>query len=282
MLTINELERVILAPVILSAIIAAIGLWRSWRWAMPLAAGAGFCLGYALIGVPQLPPQDGTDWLFWLAAPVTILGVLDAVFATRVGWLAGAAAGGAVAVLLRPLLVSGSVSPREYWLVAAALAGMGAVLCLVVDVAASRLGSYAAIGALCMAMGGAAVVVLSSNSRIGGVYGLAAAAALGPAAVLSGRLLVGRSVAIVAVPLLAGSLAGGHYYADPGVSWVNLGVLMASPLLLLAGLAVPGKKKWIRAAVALVLVAIAVGIVAAPTALAAKKAAEADTNDPYK
>jgi hypothetical protein len=119
---------------------------------------------------------------------------------------------------------------------------------------------------------------LSSHLRVVGVYGIAAAAALGPVAVLTGKLRAARSVAIVAIPLLAGLLAGGHYYPDPGVPWSQAAILMAAPLLLLPCAAIPTQRKWIRGVVAAVLVAILVGTVAGPTALAAKKAAE---GDPY-
>src|SRR5688572_14811626 len=93
MVTAAELLRVVLAPVIVSAVIAGIGRWRNWPWAMPLAAGAGFLTGYGLIGVPRLPPRDGTDWLFWLAIPATLFGVVDALVGKRWGWALGAAAG---------------------------------------------------------------------------------------------------------------------------------------------------------------------------------------------
>src|SRR4051812_20720167 len=78
MVTPSELLRVLLAPIFVSALLAGIGRWRRWAWAMPIAVGAGFVAGYALIGVPKLPPVDGTDWLFWLTAPVTACAALDA------------------------------------------------------------------------------------------------------------------------------------------------------------------------------------------------------------
>src|SRR3954468_1732661 len=100
MVTPSELFRVLLAPLVVSAIVAAIGRWRKWAWAMPLAAGVGFLVGYALLGVPKLPPRDGTDWLFWLAVPVTLLGVVDATVGRRWGWALGLAAASAVAVVI--------------------------------------------------------------------------------------------------------------------------------------------------------------------------------------
>ena len=137
------------------------------------------------------------------------------------------------------------------------------------------------VAGLCLALGGAAVVVLSSNYGVAGRYGIAASAALGPIALLTGKLPAGRSVAVVCVPLLAGLLAGGRYYPDPGVTVLNFSVLIAAPALLLLAAAIPGNKVWARGVIAVLAVAIAVGSVAAPTALAAKKAAEASEYDPY-
>jgi hypothetical protein len=278
MLTGRELLYSIGLPVAVSALIALIGLWRRWAWAMPVAAGAGFLAGYyALSGVPRLPPRDGTDWLFWAAIPVTGLGVLDAAVPRRWGWLLGATAGGLVLLIGWPL-VPNTISAMELCAVAFVVAVVGAGLCLAGRVGEPRLESPAVVAALCITVGGAAVVVLSSHLRVVGVYGIAAAAALGPIAVLTGKLRAARSVAIVAIPLLAGLLAGGHYYPDPGVPWSQAAILMAAPLLLLPCAAIPTQRKWIRGVVAAVLVAILVGTVAGPTALAAKKAAE---GDPY-
>jgi hypothetical protein len=160
---------------------------------------------------------------------------------------------------------------------------VGAVVCLLVRLAEPRIGSAAAVSGLCVTLGAAAVVVLSSNLRIVGVYGVSAAAAFGTVAVLSvGAPRVGGSVAIVALPLLAGMLAGGHYYPDPGVSRANFAVLMLAPILLLAGAYLPTKRAWVRAGVSVLAVAVAVGAVTVPTALSAKKAAEeVQTADPY-
>jgi hypothetical protein len=276
----SELLRVLLAPVLVSALIAGIGWWRRWAWAMPLAAGAGFVTGYALLGVPKLPPRDGTDWLFWMAIPVTLLGVLDATVNGRWGWALGAAAG-AMAVVIGLPLAPHAVSHASLYGTAALLALGGSAVCFAAHFAERRVTPAAVVGALCVAVGGAAVVVMSSNLRIVGVYGIAASAALGPVAVLMGRVRAARSVAVVAVVLLAGLLAGGRFYPDPGVTWINLTVLFFAPALVLAAAYVPGKRDWVRGAFAVLVVAIAVAIVTGPTALAAKKAAEEAETDPY-
>ena len=260
MLTTRELLCGIGVPVVVAALIALVGFWRRWAWAMPVAAGAGFLGGYyALSGVPRLPPSDGTDWLFWAAIPVTGLGVLDAVLPRRWGWVLGAVAGGVVLLIGWPL-VPNAVPAGALCGVAFVTAAAGAGLCLVARVAEPRVGSSAVVAVLCVTMGAAAVVVLSSNLRVGGTYGMAASAALGPVAVFSMRVrAAARSVAVVAIPVLAGLLAGGHYYPDPGVSWTHAGILMAAPVLLLPCAALPGKRNWVRGVAAVVLVALAVG-----------------------
>jgi hypothetical protein len=134
---------------------------------------------------------------------------------------------------------------------------------------------------MCVTVGAGAVVVMSSNLRIVGVYGVAAAAALGPVAVLIGPINAARAVTIVSTSLLAGLLAGGHFYPDPGVSWTNLLVLLLAPVLMIVGAFLPVKRRWVRGVVAVVLVGIAVGVVTGPTALSAKKAAEEAETDPY-
>ena len=98
MLTVAELVRALLVPAVIAGLIAALGRWRGWNWMPPVAVGAGFLAGYAAFGVPTLPPRDGTDWLFWLAIPLTLLGVVDATVLRerRWGWAVGGVAAGLV------------------------------------------------------------------------------------------------------------------------------------------------------------------------------------------
>jgi hypothetical protein len=289
MLTHQELLHGILIPVLVSALIAAIGAWRRWPFTMPLAAGVAFIVAYAAVGVPKFPPHDGSDWLFWLAIPLTLIAVSDSVIGamvggahltgtTRYGWLLGASAGAVAALLLKPL---NDISPHVLWVTTAVFAVAGAALALIASVAQRRLGSFWTLAAFCIATGGAGVVILSSDSRTIGVYGVAAAAALGPVVVLGARLRAAQSVALLAAPLLAGLLLAGHFYA--GVTCTNMTVLFAAPVLLLIGAFLPIKQQWLRGLIALLAVTIAVAAVTAPTALAAKKAAEADPYaDMYK
>src|SRR5687767_3947510 len=103
MVTGSELLRVVLAPALVALALATLGRWRAWAWMMPLAVEVGFRVGYAMVGVPNLPPRDGTDWVFWLAVPVAALGVLDAITKWRWGWLLGAAAGLVAFIVVSPL-----------------------------------------------------------------------------------------------------------------------------------------------------------------------------------
>jgi hypothetical protein len=271
----REIACVVLAPLLVAGIIAGIARWRRWPWAMPIAAGAGFLLGYGLVRLPSLPPVDGIDWLFWLAIPLVLLGAIHAIWGKRWGWVLGAMSGIVSFVIIHPI-VPGAVSPAMCWGSSLALAAGGAMLMLAIEEAEERIGSAAILAGLCIIIGGTAVVIISSNLLVFGFDGIAAAAALAPLVVLAGRFRIGRSVAVAFVPILAGLLVGGHFYPDPGVSWTNFIVLFASPLLLLVELAIPGNRKRIRGAVALAAVAIAVAVIAIPTAIAAKKAADAD------
>jgi hypothetical protein len=284
MITPSELLRVLLAPLIVSALIAAIGRWRNWAWAMPLAAGAGFLVGYALIGVPKLPPRDGTDWLFWLAVPVTALGAFDA---TRFGSrsvprhvLAPLVAGLVAWAIVLPL--SATVRTPLHLGMALAFAAVTYLVQMALAYAGQRLGATTIVAALCITVGASAVVLLSTNTRILGIYGIAAAVAIGPVAALVGAMRAGRSVAVVAMALLAGLLAGGHFYADPGITWPQAGMLFVAPAAVAGGARIPlGRHVWARGVISLLLVAVVISVVTIPAALAAKHAAEQTSDDPY-
>jgi hypothetical protein len=283
MITPSELARVLLAPLIVSSVIAAIGRWRNWAWAMPLAVGAGFLAGYALIGVPKLPPRDGTDWLFWLAVPVTAAATIDETPAARRRGLRNGIAplvGVVTWVILQPLSASLDLPIRVG--AAVGFAAAAYVVLLALSDVAPRLGPTTILAALCVTVGASAVVLLSTNTRILGIYGIAAAMALGPVAALVGPMRSGRSVAIVTMSLLSGLLAGGHFYADPGISWLQAGVLFLAPAVVVIGSKIPvGRHVWARGVVSLTLVALVVSAVMIPAAISAKHAAEQLSDDPY-
>jgi hypothetical protein len=275
MLELRELLLGAAVPIGVSTVIALLAVWRRLTWAMPLAAAAAFLTAYYLLsGVPGLPPRDGTDWLFWSAPALAVLGVIDGATRSRWGWALAALAAGVVFLITRPLTPH-AVPASTLWITAAAAAVLAPALCLAVHTAAQRITAPAALGCLCITLGAAAVVVLSSNLRIGGVYAMAGAAALGPVAVLSFRTpYAPRAVAIYAIPLLMGMLACGYHYPDPGVPLYAVIALCLAPLIMLGAAFLPLKKPLARAAVALLATALAAGVVAGPAALAAKQAAE--------
>lgn len=286
MLTPQELFMAIVVPLLVSSLIAAIGAWRRWTWAMPLAAGAGFIVSYLTFIRPKLPPADGNDWLFWLAIPLVALGVMDALVGKGWGGLLAGFAGVVAVVTLKPLLhdppAPDGLTSQMLWMIALIATAASIVLALMAGFAQHRMGSLWVVMAFCVVTGGASVVIFSSNLRTSGLYGIAAAAALGPVAVLGMRMMGARSVAVFSMPLLAGLLVAGRFYPDPGVTWVNFGVLLGAPVLIVIGALLPLKRPWVRGAIALLAVTIAVGAVTGPTAMAAKEAAEkAKKDDPY-
>ncbi len=301
MFSLTELLRGIVAPALLAGSLTAIGLWRGWRWAIPVAVAAAFLTGYALLAaaVPALPPRNGTDWLFWLAIPLAALGVLDAAVPRRFNWLLGAAAGLSSLAIVLPV-VPGAISSAGAAAIAVAAALAGAALLFALDVADHHLGPAAVLTALCIAAAGAGVTVMSSNQRVLGFDGLAAAAALGAPAVLTlldhlrsptrrrftaplGRpASIARPAALLALPLTITLLIGGHAYADPGITWPQLTTLAAAPALLLLALLIPPTRPALRVIVGLLAVTVAVAAVTGPAALAAKNAAETMGSDPYQ
>lgn len=276
--TLPELLRVLLLPLVVSAIIAGIGFWRNWRWANPLAAVAGFLAGVSTIHVPTLPPADGTDWLYWLMFPLLVFAIIDAVVGKFWGWVLGALAAVVSFVIARPLIASEAVTVGQALGLAAVLGGVGLLYTVLARLTQERLGAWAVGTALAIVLGASAVIVMSSGSRGVGLAGIAAAAAVGAAGVLGKSTW--RGLPVVAAGLFAGLLTGGRLYADPGVSTLNFAVLAAAPILLLPAVIVP--IKLVRGVVAVLLVAIAVAAVTAPTALKAKQASEEDPYAAYK
>jgi hypothetical protein len=174
------------------------------------------------------------------------------------------------------------IDPITLWVTVGTLALVGALMAWVASFAERRMGTAWTLLPFAMTLGAAGVMVMSSNLQTVGIYGLAAACAVGPVAVIAGhKVAAARSVAVVAAPLLAGLLVAGRYYPEPGVPLVPALVLLAAPVLILAGALLPVRRQWVRGAVALLLVVVAVAAVAGPAALAAKKAAEASPSDPY-
>jgi len=269
----QELLLTVLLPAFSAALVACVGAWRRWSFVMPLAAGVAFLVAYACLGLPKLPPSDGSDWLFWLAIPLTLIAVVDSLTTPRFGWLLGASAGVVAFVLLKPLP---DVPRQTLWMTTVVFAAAGLLLTFTASISQPRLGSLWTLAPFCVVTAGAGVLILSSDSRTIGMHGLAAAAALGPVVVLSARLRTARSVTLLVAPLLAGLLLAGHFYAS--VTCTQMSLLLATPLLLVPVAFVPFKRVWLRGVIALLATAIATAAVTTPAARAAKKAAE---YDPY-
>lgn len=276
MLELRELLLGAGVPVGVATFFALIAAWRRWAWLMPLGVGAGFLAGYLLIagGAPKFPPRDGTDWLFWCAPVLIALGLLDAIVRPRVGWVLAAAAGAVVFLITKPLTPH-AVPMSTLWITSIAAALVAPALCLGVQAGSTRTNATAAMLSLCIIVGGASVLVVASNLRIVGIYAMSASAALGPAALLAFRTPASaRAVAVYALPLLAGFLASGYHYPDPGVPMYGVVVLLLATLITPAATLLPIKRPLVRVAVALIATALAVGAVVGPAALAAKKASE--------
>ena len=288
MITPEDMLKVGVAPFVVALFVSAVGWWRGWRWAFPLAAGVGFLVGFGLVKVPALPPVDGVDWLFWAVIPVTGLGVLDAAakWEWAWGWLLGLVAGFVALVILRPL-AGVSLGTKEVFIATASWWVMGVALIWITTFAQRRVGVSAVVASWCIALGGVGVVVMSSSQRTVGMYGLAGAAAVAGVMVAlfkqrEGMELGGRGVGIVAVSLLAGLLVSGQHYADPGVSGGVALVLAMAPALVMVGAVMPVRKMWVKAVVGVALVAVVVGAAAGPIAWKAKREAEASAGDPYE
>jgi hypothetical protein len=282
MLTDRELLLGIALPLVVSLLLGVIAWWLKQRWLLPIPAGAGFLIGYANalgpgggFGLPMFPPSDGSDWLFWAAIPATLLAALAA--ALNRPWLAllGAFAGVVSFAILKPI-VPAVMSATPAGEIALGVGLIGIVLALVLHFAAERIGHAWIITALALIITGTGVTVLSSNLRTTGVYGIGGGMAMAGLILFMPRLRCAIGPAVLGVSLLAGLLTAGRFYPEPGMAIAGATVLFLSPALVLVGLAVPANRPTLRGVVTLLAVAIAVTSVAAPAALAAKKAAEAN------
>jgi hypothetical protein len=279
----------VLLPLVISGVIAGVAGWRGWVWLLPLAAGGAFFVGYAaMVSQVRVPPVYGSDWLMWLAPVAGLVGGVGAIL--RRGWLPGALAGVVALVVVWPLPAE-SVSARTWWLTAAGVAVGGGGVVAAIAWSSSRVPAGWAIGTLAGVLAGAGVLVMSSHFRDMGVYGLSAAVSVVPAA-FAGMWIdrrdreagarATRGVAVYAVAVLAGVLAAGRFYAEPGITWGQFVPLLLSPGLMALGAVTPGRRAWVRGVIAITVVGIVVAGVALPAALKAKRAAESGGAEGYE
>lgn len=278
MFTIHDLLAAAVVPLLISAALLGVGKWRNWPWMPPLAIGGGFLAGYALLGFPKLPPRDGTDWLFWLTIPLTGLGLAtSALWPGRI-WPLAISTSLVSLVILHPIVPRGLSLPA-WCAVGAILLPAGWLQGWIVRVSTPRVGPRTMACSLAMITFGAAVLIASSHLRIVGVYGLTATSAFIPACILisSPRSIAG--LATLLLPLLSGMLLAGHFYADPGVPWLPLLVLLTAPALFLLPAMLPASPSW-RQLACFILIAAAVAAAMLPAAIAAKRASESNLDVP--
>lgn len=284
MLSDREIWLGILLPLAISAVLGALAWWRGWRWLIPIAAAAGFLGGYASslgvtggFGLPGWPPRDGTDNLFWGALIAGVLALPAALWPGRWVCALGLWAGAVVWAMIRPLTPE-AVSVHSAIAIAVTSSLASVVIIAILIEASEHLGHGWVVLALAIILGGAGALVLSSNLRTSGVYGLGAGAAIAGLFLFAWPLKAGPAVAVLSSTILLGLLAAGRFYPDPGIGWISAASLLFAPAMILVGVALPYELRWARGLAAVLAVAILVGAVVTPAALAAIHAAE---SDPY-
>ena len=274
------------AAVALAVLLAS---WRPWRrgtrvstrghWGGALGAGLAFTAGFALLDgrVPPWPPEESRQWLFYFAAALTVVALVDAVvraWLPAAAWLRPEAAlllsAAAVFYLFRSMLQS------EAW--TAVEAGCRLLVMVVVlhaawtftELLVLRLPRPAGPLVLSAFAGAVAMVLMLSGSvvygRLAGILAITplAAAAVAPAAP---GFSFARGGVTVIVPTAVAILFLGRFYVDPGVSVTNAALLLAGLVLPWAAAVPPLRRRrpWVRTTAALLLVLV-------PTATAVVRA----------
>lgn len=263
------------------ALVALVAAWRPWRrgvvlrghWGGAVAAGAAFLTSYALLDgqVPAWPPAQARHWLFYLAAALTVLGLVDATLGAFVhvpNWLRGEVAlAAAVLVVLFPF---SSLLRADAWTAVVAVEWMvGMIVALhVVWVSAETLSrrlprAAAPLVVFVFTSGVALVMMLSGSLVYGRIAGLMAvvSACASVVSLASPSFSMSRGAVTVIVPVTVAVIYLGYHLVDPGVGVAN-GALLLSSLLLpwLANLPpLRRRRPWVRVLVAVLLAALPVG-----------------------
>lgn len=239
----------------------------SRSWAGPVAVAAAFIAGYwGLLGRPDLPPLDATDWLFYLAGALAVPGLADALLRLRLPArvvLITVAVAASFLVLGWPLLRlegEAAADARAQATIAAVLATASIVA---LDALAVRISAVRLSGVLlAVAVPAAVVVVLSGSQRLGQIGGLLAAIAMGMVAanVALGRAAVGRGTVLVFGTLLGGLLLCAHLYAE--LTTANAMLLAAAPNMAWLGYLVPKRAGHAVNVIAQLLLVLSIAAIA--------------------
>jgi hypothetical protein len=142
---------------------------RCGAWAGILALGVGYVAGHIVVrGWPSFPPGERTDWLFYLALVLVILGLVEARWLTRASFRWGLRS---IVFFVAVLLI---VFPRMRdawqpvesvaWLAALLIAGVAAWLSL--DGLVGRAPAWSFLGCLALTVAGSAVVAFKSGLAV--------------------------------------------------------------------------------------------------------------------
>src|SRR6266478_6112864 len=172
MLTDRQLCLGIALPGLVSTALMLIVIWRRWPIALPPALGVAVMTGYWLLRQPDLPPQDGSDWLFWMQLPLMLAGVVFQRTGAR--WSAiGAIAGVIVYVVLKP--IAPAIGSAAIWKSSLLAAGWGAAAAIALPPAARRIDPICILATLASILAATAILVLSSSFLTYGLIGIGAA-----------------------------------------------------------------------------------------------------------
>src|SRR3954470_8709232 len=234
MFTTREILYTSVVPAVVALLVLAVA-WRPWRrdppvmrghWGGALAAGAAFVLAYGLLDgeVPAWPPAQARHWLFYFAAGLTVLGLLDAAayaFFHVSDWVRAEAAlvasGIIVPCLFASLLRADTWPPLTavIWVV-----GMTVVLHLAwmsSEILVHRLPRGTGAAVLFVFAAGAALVMMLSGSliygRLAGVISVVAGAAV-LASIVAPGFSAARGAVTVMVPTAVAVVFLGYHLAD--------------------------------------------------------------------
>lgn len=261
------------------ALLVLVAAWRPWRrehpvmrghWGAALAAGVAFLAAYALLDgeVPAWPPTQARHWLFYLAAGLTVVALLDAAghaFLHIPVWVRAEIAllaSGLLVLCLFFSLLQGDTWPASasaQWMV-----GMTVVLHLAwvsTEMLVSRLPRGTGPAVLWVFTSGAALVLMLSGSlvygRLAGVMAVAAFVTF-VVSLASRGFSLSRGAVTIIIPVTVAILFLGYHLAE--LDAANAALLLGAVMLpWLARLPVLVRRPpWVRETVAVALAVLPV------------------------